>query len=60
VSVEASRSGDLQALCDRIGVPYLRLGMTGGERLRLADSIDLSLAELRSAYEGGLETALRE
>ena len=34
VSVEASRAGDLQTLCDRLGVPYLRLGRAGGERLR--------------------------
>jgi len=60
VSVEASRAGDLQGLCDREGVPYLRLGLTGGDRLLRADSIDLSLADLRNAYEGGLETALRE
>jgi phosphoribosylformylglycinamidine synthase II len=60
VSVEPARVSDLQALCERIGVPYLRLGITGGDRLRLADSIDLALDDLRAAYEGGLETALRE
>jgi phosphoribosylformylglycinamidine synthase len=60
VSVDASRAGDLQALCDRVGVPYLRLGRTGGDGLRLADVLDLSDAEMRRAYEGGLEEALSE
>ena len=38
-------------------MPASFVGRAGGERLRLW-SLDLSLEELRDAYEGGLERAL--
>jgi len=58
VSMQRDHVGAFEALLDRNEVPFVRLGETGGERLRLAEVIDLSLAELRQAYEGGLEAAL--
>jgi phosphoribosylformylglycinamidine synthase len=60
VALDEGRGADLQALLQRIEVPFLRLGRTGGERLVIAGNIDLPVAELASAYEGGLEAALRE
>ncbi len=59
VSVEQSRVADLQALLERNQVPFLRLGATGGDRLRFAASIDAALSELEAAYEGGLGEALQ-
>jgi phosphoribosylformylglycinamidine synthase len=50
----------LEELLNRLELPFLRLGTTGGDRLRIADYIDESLDTLRAAYEGGLEAALRE
>ncbi len=58
-SVEASRVADLEALLERNQVPFLRLGSTGGDRLRFASSIDAALSELDAAYEGGLGEALQ-
>ena len=58
VSAAQGRAPALEELLGRIGVPYLRLGWTGGAWLRLASAIDVPLAELRAAYEGGLEAAL--
>jgi len=58
VSAAEGRAPALEELLGRIGVPYARLGWTGGARLRLANEIDVPLAELRAAYEGGLEAAL--
>ncbi len=60
VSAAQERAAELEVLLAGEGVPYARLGRTGGERLRLASAIDVPLAELRRAYEGGLEAALRE
>ena len=60
VSVAEARAAALESLLAGIGVPYMRLGLTGGDRLRLGSEIDAALGELRRAYEGGLEAALRE
>jgi phosphoribosylformylglycinamidine synthase len=59
VSVEQTRVADLEALLARNEVPFLRLGTTGGERLRFATNIDAALSDLEAAYEGGLAEALR-
>ena len=48
----------LEALLHHEEVPFVRVGLTGGDRLILATNIDLPLADLRYAYESGLETAL--
>jgi phosphoribosylformylglycinamidine synthase len=58
VSIDESNVGTLEALLARIEVPFVRLGITGGDHLRLSTSIDLPLDELRDAYEGGLSDAL--
>jgi len=60
VSVGESDVGAFEAVLARIEVPAVRLGITGGERLHIVTSIDASLSDLRAAYEGGLEEALRE
>jgi phosphoribosylformylglycinamidine synthase len=58
VSVSESNVGTLEALLARIDVPFVRIGVTGGDRLTLSTSIDLPLEEARAAYEGGLAEAL--
>jgi len=58
VSLSPNHVGELVALLERNEVPFSFLGETGGERLCLAEAINLALSELRSAYEGGLEQAL--
>jgi phosphoribosylformylglycinamidine synthase len=57
VAVPADRREGLLAIAQGMNVPFAFVGRVGGDRLRLW-SLDLSLAELRDAYEGGLERAL--
>jgi phosphoribosylformylglycinamidine synthase len=57
VAVSPDRRGELVAVAEGMNVPFAFAGRVGGDRLRLW-SVDLSLAELRDAYEGGLERAL--
>ena len=45
------------ALAERAGVPCVKAGRVGGERL-LFSAIDVAVSELREAYEGGLPRAL--
>ncbi len=49
----------LAAIAGSHGVPLVRLGVLQGDRFVLGGRIDLPLSSLRSAYEGGLEAALR-
>jgi len=58
VSIGPDYVGAVEAMLERDGVPFARLGETGGERLRVAGAIDVALTELRHAYEGGLEQTL--
>ena len=58
VSVDESNVGAFEGLMARIEVPFVRLGVTGGDHLRLSTSIDIPLEEMRAAYEGGLSEAL--
>ena len=58
VSVNESNVAALEALLARIEVPFVRIGVTGGDHLRLSTSIDMPLDEMRIAYEGGLSEAL--
>jgi len=48
----------LAPLAQRLGLPLAWLGRFSGDRFRLGPYIDLPLAQLRAAYEGGLERAL--
>jgi phosphoribosylformylglycinamidine synthase len=58
VSVDESKVGELEAVLARIEVPFVRLGLTGGERLRIASNIDVTLEDAAGAYEGGLVAVL--
>ena len=55
---DAGAAAELRRLAGQAEVPATVLGGAGGERLRLG-AIDLPLEQLREAYDGGLERALR-
>ncbi len=57
VAAPADKREELLTVARGLNVPFAHVGRVGGDRLRLW-SVDLSLAELREAYEGGLERAL--
>ena len=58
VSAPPERLADLARIAAEEGVPWLRLGVTGGERFRLGDLVDLPLEEVAHALRDGLEEAL--
>ncbi|MBT5775206.1 MAG: phosphoribosylformylglycinamidine synthase II, partial [Dehalococcoidia bacterium] len=51
-------ASELETRAAAVGVPVTRLGGIGGARMRLGPT-DLSLDDLRAAYDGGLDRALR-
>jgi phosphoribosylformylglycinamidine synthase len=57
VAVPPERREALVGIAQGMSIPLAYVGRAGGDRLRLW-SLDLPLAELRDAYEGGLERAL--
>jgi phosphoribosylformylglycinamidine synthase len=54
VTVAEDDAEKLVALLLRHGVPYAVLGTVGGERLTIEDKVDLSLDDLRDAFEPAL------
>ncbi len=58
VSLAAADAPRFQRLAADWGVPLANLGVVGGARFTIGDRIDLSLAALSDAWEGGLERAL--
>ena len=58
VSLAAADAPRFQRLAADRGVPLTNLGVVGGARFTIGDRIDLSLAALSDAWEGGLERAL--
>jgi phosphoribosylformylglycinamidine synthase len=58
VSVRREDTPALESMLRAVGVPFAPIGATGGERLRIAGHLDVPLAALEAAYEGGLVEAL--
>ncbi len=58
-SVVAASVAAFEALLDASGLPYMRLGTTGGEMLRLGSALTAAVSELAIAYDSGLEDALK-
>jgi phosphoribosylformylglycinamidine synthase len=58
LSVAPGRVAAVEALLNEIGLPFARLGSTGGAALRLPPYLDAPLASLGEAYETGLAAAL--
>ncbi len=57
VSCDAADEPHLRELARDHGLPIMRIGRTGGDRLRLGP-IDVALEDARRAYESGLPRAL--
>ena len=57
VSLAPGQWDALATLAAAHGVPLTRLGVVGGDRLRLADALDADVAELRAVWRGGLAAA---
>jgi phosphoribosylformylglycinamidine synthase len=55
VSCNADDAGTVEIAAARAGVACRRLGSVGGDRLIVGDRVSLDLAELREAYEHGLD-----
>jgi phosphoribosylformylglycinamidine synthase subunit PurL len=49
--------GTVLSRCGEAGVPVVRLGRTGGDRFALDGAFDLSLDEVRAAFESALDAA---
>ncbi len=60
VSLAADQWDALTTLATERGVPLTRLGVVGGDRLRLADALDAPINALHAAWRGGLAAALGE
>jgi phosphoribosylformylglycinamidine synthase len=58
VTCPPRHSPALERIAADHSVARVRLGRTGGERVRLAGAIDIALAALTAAYEGGIAAAL--
>ena len=58
VSVAQNAVADLEALLNSTEVPFSRIGRTGGNRLRIGEYVDTSIADLIEVYESGLDQAL--
>ncbi len=53
-------ASELAEAAARAGIPALRLGVTGGDRLVAPGVLDLPVERLRDAYEGAIPRALGE
>ena len=59
VSTSAEKASEVEALATAQGVPVLKLGSVGGDRLVLLGLVDERLADLAAAFENGLEQSLQ-
>ncbi len=59
LSISPERAEDLESLADGVGVPLSRLGVTGGEKLRVqlngVEAISFDLSALKNAWWSALE-----
>ncbi|HEX8928983.1 MAG TPA: hypothetical protein VGA45_08735, partial [Actinomycetota bacterium] len=60
VALDRGDAGEVAELAARAGVPAVRIGVTGGDRLVVEDVLDLGLDLLRDRYEGAIHRALGE
>ena len=58
VAVSAERLVDLEAAAHAADVPIARLGVASGDRLRVKDLLDVTLADATEAWRTCLPTAL--
>ena len=60
VSVAPEREGSLRGLAATRGVPFRRLGETGGPRAVIDGMVDATVAELTGVWEGAIPRLLGE
>jgi phosphoribosylformylglycinamidine (FGAM) synthase-like enzyme len=60
VSVAPEREGSLRGLAATRGVPFRRLGETGGPRAVIDGMVDATVAELTEVWEGAIPRLLDE
>ena len=60
VSLDPTKTGALRRLATRHKVPVLRLGRTGGDRLRIARLVNVALGDAAKAWGQGLRELLWE
>jgi phosphoribosylformylglycinamidine synthase II len=60
VSVAPEREGSLRGLAATRGVPFERLGETGGPRAVIDGMIDMTVSELAEVWEGAIPSLLGE
>ncbi len=58
VTASAARLADLERLATAHGIALTRIGTVGGEQFRLGAEIDVPLASLAAAIEGGIPAAV--
>jgi phosphoribosylformylglycinamidine synthase len=58
VAPRPGRDQDVEARATAHGVPLLRLGFTGGDRLRVEGAIDVALSDAIVVYEGAIPAAM--
>ena len=58
VAVAPDKAAELEDLADRHGLPWTRLGDTGGPRIVIGE-VDLTVAEARQIYEGAIPALLQ-
>jgi phosphoribosylformylglycinamidine synthase II len=58
LSCAAANAGEVLELAARHGVPATRIGSTGGERVRIAPGVDVSLADAHHVWSRTLPEAL--
>jgi phosphoribosylformylglycinamidine synthase len=56
--VDPDGLAELEAEIAEAGVPSVRIGVAGGDALRVKDLLDLPIEDLRRAWEGTLDSAL--
>ena len=57
-SVSPAEVAAFEALAATHGVPMLRIGTVGGDRIAFAGTLDVTLADAADAWENGLPRAL--
>jgi len=58
VAYDASNASAVKGIADKLGVALTEIGQTGGDRLVIADAIDVELTTLREGWENGFTDAV--
>ena len=60
MSVSPAKLPELERICRTEGVPWVRLGQTGGSSVTMADRIDVSVREIERIWRNALESAVTQ